>query len=360
MSEIPFIITVDTEGDNLWARPRDITTRNAGFLPRFQALCERFRFKPVYLTNYEMAMSDTFRDFGRDVVQRSAGEIGMHLHAWNSPPLTPLSRDDLRFHPYLPEYPDAVMREKISSLTRLLEERFEQRITSHRAGRWGFDGRYAAMLLEQGYRVDCSVTPFVDWRANPGAPDGEGGPDYRHFPRRAYYLDPVDIMRSADEGLLEVPMTVRTSNLYRKASIIYQVPLLRRVANRVSPGVTWLCPIQPTLRTGLQRHLKVMLSAARRAKADADVQHLQFMVHSSELMPGGSPEIRSHADIELLYEHLERLFTDVSQWCCGRTLSEFASGFHSASELATPKAAYTAPGAAQSSGGGACAGELRG
>ncbi|MGH8641475.1 MAG: deacetylase, partial [Burkholderiales bacterium] len=82
MSETPFIITIDTEGDDLWARPREITTRNAEYLPRFQSLCERFGFKPVYLTNYEMAMSDVFVAFGRDVAARGAGEIGMHLHAW--------------------------------------------------------------------------------------------------------------------------------------------------------------------------------------------------------------------------------------------------------------------------------------
>ena len=52
-----FIITVDTEGDNESSRPNPIETRNAAFLPRFQALCEEFAFKPTWLTNYEMAMS---------------------------------------------------------------------------------------------------------------------------------------------------------------------------------------------------------------------------------------------------------------------------------------------------------------
>src|SRR5258708_24135948 len=80
MSKTPFIITIDTEGDDLWATSwgsREITTRNAAYLPRFQSLCERFRFKPVYLTNYEMVMSDVFVEFARDVVARGACEIGM-------------------------------------------------------------------------------------------------------------------------------------------------------------------------------------------------------------------------------------------------------------------------------------------
>src|SRR6185436_12332483 len=125
MPETPFLITIDTEGDDLWSAPRKITARNAGYLPRFQSLCERYGYKPVYLTNYEMAMSEAFVEFGRDVVARGTGEIGMHLHAWNSPPLEPLTSDDFRYQPFLIEYPARAMKEKIRVMTRLLEERFE-------------------------------------------------------------------------------------------------------------------------------------------------------------------------------------------------------------------------------------------
>ncbi|KUQ83408.1 hypothetical protein AWI27_16640 [Enterobacter hormaechei subsp. steigerwaltii] len=56
MKKPAFIITIDTEGDNLWQNHRVIKTENARYLARFQALCERFGFKPVWLTNYEMAV----------------------------------------------------------------------------------------------------------------------------------------------------------------------------------------------------------------------------------------------------------------------------------------------------------------
>lgn len=319
MSETPFIITIDTEGDDLWARPREITTRNAGYLPRFQSLCERFGFKPVYLTNYEMAMSDVFVEFGRDVVARGAGEIGMHLHAWNSPPLVPLTSDDFRFQPYLIEYPNPVMKEKIKTLTRLLEDRFDQQMISHRAGRLGFDGRYAAMLLDEGYRVDCSVTSGVDWRAHLGDPNGNGGTDYRGFPERPYFLSPSDISAPAASGLLEVPVTTRSSALYRMAPWVYRTPLLRQAANRlVSPALDALSPADSDL--------KAMLRAAHAARAKS-AAHVELILHSSELMPGGSPAFRSASDIDRLYEHLEILFEDLSTWCCGTTLKEFHAGF---------------------------------
>src|SRR2546426_721790 len=334
MTETPFIITIDTEGDDLWTRSRgsrEITTRNAAYLPRFQSLCERFHFKPVYLANYEMVMCDVFVEFARDAVARGACEIGMHLHAWNSPPLDPLTDDDFFYHPYLIEYPEQVMKEKIRTLTRLLEDRFDQEMVSHRAGRWGFDGRYAAMLLDEGYRVDCSVTPGIDWGGSPGDPRGNGGSDYTGFPDRPYFLNPSDISQPATGTLLEVPMTTRSSGLYRKAPWAYRFPLLRQAAHRVSPKLSWLCPT-PLLE---KNNLNAMLQVARAARA-VGVTHLEFMLHSSELMPGGSSTYKDPSEIERLYEHLEILFGDLSTWCCGVTLKEFHARFSNGERLNDP------------------------
>jgi hypothetical protein len=326
MSETPFIVTIDTEGDDLWSRPREITTRNAKYLPRFQALCERFHFKPVYLTNYEMAMSDVFVEFGRDMLARGVGEIGMHLHAWNSPPLVPLTSDDFRFQPYLIEYPDAVMKEKIKIVTRLLEDRFDQAMISHRAGRLGFDGRYASMLIDEGYRIDCSVSPGLDWRGTPGDPNGKGGTDYTAFPDHPYFFSPSDISAPTTGGMLEVPLTIRSSGLYRRAPWVYRIPILRQTANRlVSPALNHVCPAESNLRG--------MLRAARAARA-AGAAHAEFTLHSSELMPGGSPTFRSSADIERLYERLEILFEEVSTWCRGMTLKEFHRWFGESTDQA--------------------------
>jgi hypothetical protein len=315
MSKTPFIVTIDTEGDDLWSKPREITTRNAAYLPRFQKLCERFGLKPVYLTNYEMAMADAFVEFARDVLARGTGEIGMHLHAWNSPPLVPLTSDDFGFQPYLIEYPDEVMREKIKTMTRLLEDRFDQAIISHRAGRLGLDSRYATMLLGEGYGVDCSVSPGLDWRSTLGDPDGKGGTDYRAFPDRPYFFNPSDISAPTTGGLLEVPMTIRSSGVCRKAPWVYRIPLLRQTTNRlVSPALNHVCPTESNLRG--------MLRAAREARA-ASAIHTAFTLHSSELMPGGSPSFRSAEDIERLYADLEILFEELSTWCRGMTLKEF-------------------------------------
>ena len=61
---------------------------------------------------------------------------------------------------------------------------------------------------------------------------------------------------------------------------------------------------------------------ARTARAGG-ISHMEFMLHSSEFMPGGSPDFSSAADIEQLYETLEMLFEELATWCRGRTLKEF-------------------------------------
>ena len=89
MASPAFLITIDTEGDDIWGRHATVTTENARFLPRFQNLCRDHGFKPTYLTNYEMAIDPRYQEFGRSVLRAGEGEIGLHVHPWNSPPLDP-------------------------------------------------------------------------------------------------------------------------------------------------------------------------------------------------------------------------------------------------------------------------------
>lgn len=232
------------------------------------------------------------------------------------------------------------MREKIRTMTGLLEDRFERKMVSHRAGRWAFDARYAAMLLDEGYLVDCSVTPGVDWRGMPGDPGGNGGSDYTSFPHRPYFHVPSESSTASTGALLEVPMTVQPSRLFRRTPWAYRTPGLRRVVGKISPARRWLCPVAL-----LEKHnLDAMLHLARQAREDRPT-HMQFMLHSSELMPGGSPSFQSVPDIDRLYAHLELLFEGLSTWCRGMTLGEFREQWMQSARRHSGRAA-PAPGAA--------------
>ena len=317
-----FIITIDTEGDNLWAHPRTVTTENARWLPRFQALCEKYHLKPTYLTNWEMANSPVFQEFAADVLVRHTAEIGMHLHAWNSPPLSPLTEDDSRYATFLIDYPEGLIREKVAVLTDRLEQTFGVKMTSHRAGRWIFNHVYARALADHGYQVDCSVTPHVSWKATQGAPSGPGGSDYSRFPEHAYFLDLDDISRAGTSSLLEVPMTI-VPNRYPVAVEaarrgLGRHPLGARVMQRLFPSETWMIPNR---RNG--RDMLSVLSRARQEGRD----YVEFTLHSSELMPGGSPVFTTAQAIEALYADLEALFDAAREGFTGETLTEYARRF---------------------------------
>jgi len=93
---------------------------------------------------------------------------------------------------------------------------------------------------------------------------------------------------------------------------------VRRIVRRISPERRWLCPV-PLLE---KHNHDAMVELARRARHERPA-HLEFMLHSSDLMPGGSPSSQSAADIERLYASLEVLFEGLAGWCRGCTLAEF-------------------------------------
>jgi peptidoglycan/xylan/chitin deacetylase (PgdA/CDA1 family) len=310
-----FLITIDTEGDNLWSRPREITTENSRFLPRFQTLCEKYGLRPTWLTNWEMADCPVFCEFAHDVLDRGTGEVGMHLHAWNNPPLLPRTSDDFQTLPYLTHYSESLMRQKVRAITDQLEETFGVKMLSHRAGRWGFNETYARILVEHGYQVDCSVSPHIRW-THDSLP---GELDYRGFPDREYFLNLDQISQpSPGSPLLELPMTVllkRYSPMSNAArSLLARHSLGRRVASRLLPDVEWL---RPDGRTPLGS-----VATLKRALADGR-PYVEFMLHSSEFMPGGSPRFPTERHIDQLYDELEQLFETAAQTCEGLTLSQY-------------------------------------
>lgn len=319
MTKPAFLITIDTEGDNLWQQKGKVTTRNTAFLSRFQQLCEEYGFKPTWLTNYEMAIDTAYVVFAKDVLARRQGEVGMHLHAWNSPPLFKLTSDDDGYAPYLIEYPRNVIKDKVIYMTKLLEDTFQTKMLSHRAGRWAFDEYYASLLIELGYQVDCSVTPRVDWRQTRGDPQGRGGSNYRHFPAYAYFIDPQNIAQPGDSSLLEVPMSIEYKYPSVINSVLQGIKWLR--GKKSSPSVNWLRP-----KGG---NLSQMKQVVRQSLAEG-ADYVEFMLHSSEFMPGGSPTFKNEAAIEQLYVDLKLLFSWLQPQTVGMTLTEYYQKFGNA------------------------------
>jgi len=303
-----FLITIDTEGDNLWnwKQGEEIQTENVKYLPRFQNLCEEYGFKPVWLSNREMLGDPTYVKFVCDCVDRKTAELGMHLHAWNTPPEYKLKKEDAGL-PYLIEYPDEIMEAKVDYMTSLIKERCGINPVSHRAGRWAMNDKYFDILAKYGYLVDTSVTPGVDWSDHPGESADSKGSDYSRSPQKPYY----------HRGILEVPVTVRkTHSLFapQKAGLRGRMGQIKRMALGEN---LW---IRPSLCS--EEKIMHLLDMVENEESD----YLMFMMHSSEFMPNGSPYFKDARSVENLYGTLRRVFERVKN-LEGITLDEYARSF---------------------------------
>lgn len=297
-----FILTIDTEEDNAWEQSVSITTENAKNIPRFQSLCDEFGLKPTYLVTYQMATDPYFCDFGFKILAAGSGELGLHVHPWNSPPID--ERFDLfPHHHYLYELPPALMRSKMEYLDQVLQDTFAITPVSHRAGRWGFNEQVAKALNELEYRVDCSVTPGVSWKHSLGMPGGPGGPSFSGFEQAPYFLDLEDVSRPGASRILEVPVTIKPNpGRLKRASewMTQRIPLAGRAMTRfVGATHTWL---RPNGRNG--RELIEVVDWA----VESRLPVIEFMLHSSELMAGGNPTFRTEQDIERLFADMRALF----------------------------------------------------
>lgn len=306
--EKSFIITIDTEGDNIWGwRYGDnISTENSLFLGRFQKLCDKYGFKPVYLTNYEMVMDSRFTLFAKKASRENRCEIGMHLHAYNTPPFYDIGAYYPNNFPFITEYPEEVITEKIHTMTKVLSSVFETDIISHRAGRWSINDIYLRQLKKSGYLIDCSATPTIDWSNTVGLSKGSCGTNYINCPQETHYMD---------NNLLEVPVTVRK---IRKSFIDNPKTAMdyaRMIKRNIYGQTLWLRP------NG--KNLSEMEFLIEMEKNNNNIDYIMFMLHSSELMPSGSPTFKTKECIDKLYEDMECIFKKISEFCVGRTLREY-------------------------------------
>jgi len=316
-----FVISVDVEGDNLWGNPATVSTKNAQCIPRFHSLCKSYGFKPTYLVDFEMANDRFFQEFGLQVVRKREAEIGMHLHAWNTPPLGRAQRsppDPI----YITEVDDDAIFRKMQLMTSLLADIFRVKPTAHRAGRWGFDQRVARSLEKLGYRVDCSVTPGISWRHHKGDPNGIGGPDFYGFHVSPYFLDLENIRRPGDSNILEVPVTIRpmySKTIMRSFHVMTNWSLTARGIQRFVRPYRWLKP------NG--RNLSESLDLVDWALS-SNLPVLQLTLHSSELLPG-NPFFPRKENVEKLYHDLESLFSYVaSREIAGCSLTDYRNANH--------------------------------
>ncbi len=304
---IPYVITVDTEEEWDWTAPWPVhdgyTVTNAQSLPRFQALCERYGAKVTYFVNHAVLADRRAREVILDLAGNPNVEIGMHIHPWNTPPLS--DEPVTTYSTFLHNLPEELARSKLEN-TYLQFREAGLVATSFRGGRYSCGDVGQRFLAERRFVVDASVCPFSTW------PD-EGAPDYRRRdlqPRRVFCANVPSY------PLWEIPLTLaftrRPWQFWR-----WWYHLVERSLLRYFRIIGFFERVGVVRRVWLnfecESYANMLLLLKRLARWG--VSHVCFTVHSSSLAVGPNPYARTQESVERIYRTVEAVLQYLSHSC---------------------------------------------
>lgn len=287
------VVTIDVEEEGLFSgsyASHDNAVTNVTELASLDPLFRELGIRPTLLVTYPVITHDRYAELLTRLTGLWGGEIGAHLHHWNTPPLKKLP------------YPEPVPSDLIPS--ELLAQKLENLLvairevgvepTSFRMGRFNLGPRMFSLLEQTGIIVDSSIAPMRKYY---------GGPDHFSAGTDPYFPNPENLSVPGDSQILEVPMTILP--LFRNLG-----GLLDGIGNSVVPArwVSWFAmnlgslPAQP-LWTGMRR-----LKAAVKLHAHRGGKVLNVFFHSSELIPGGCPQHQTAEDVERFRRKLREFF----------------------------------------------------
>jgi len=289
------VVVVDTEEEFDWSA--GIARHNTSvcamrFIGRLQRLFDDYAITPVYVVDYPVASQVEGYEPLQEIYRDGRCVIGAHLHPWVNPPFTETLSLRTSFPGNLEPEIEAA---KIRVLAELIGERFGTTPTIYKAGRYGIGPCTAAILEAQGFEVDLSVCPRMDYSV-------EGGPDFSGFSERPYWFGPR-------RRLLELPLTVGfTGGLRRWGPRVHRTLSRGGLARIHGTGIlarlrlldkVWLSP--EGYRTKELRQL------GRTLWRDG-LRVFSFALHSPSAEPGHTPYVRSTLELTKLLSRCRRVF----------------------------------------------------
>lgn len=285
-------IVVDAEEEFDWTKPFDRASTAVGNI-RHQAaaqrLFERYGARPTYVVDYPVASQAEGFEPLRELAASGLCEIGAHLQPWVNPPFVETVDD---FHSYPGNLGGEIERQKLVALTDIIERNFGRRPVIYRAGRYGVGPHTWRHLEELGYEIDTSVLPFTDLRT-------QQGPDFSAF-------GPAPFWFGAGRRLLGIPLSVGHTGILAKHG-----PRLYRFLDTARSD-TWRAKALASRLRLLDRisltpegiSLAEQKRLARQLLA-AGQRIFNLSYHSSSLVPGNTPYVRTARDLERFLATIE-------------------------------------------------------
>jgi glycosyltransferase involved in cell wall biosynthesis len=292
------IVLIDAEAEFDWDGPflrSLVSVRNLACQAIAQDIYDRMGVRPTYLVDYAVATQPEGYQPIRELLQSGRCEIGAHLQPWENPPFAEELSVWTSFNHNLPAW---LQKEKLQRLTDAIGSNLGARPICYRAGRYGIGDEMARILESLGYQIDVSVLPGYDLRSR-------GGPDFRHAFARPYWF-------GRGRKLLEIPLTTGFSGLLTRwrepqvsSATLYAALSSQSAAKLHLPGVfarlgllerITLTPEGMSIEE-LKHLTSLLLSRGHRV--------FTFNYHSSALLPGYTPHVRTQADLDRMIHTIE-------------------------------------------------------
>lgn len=290
----PALVTVvDTEEAFDWTAPLDPASRSVDHMAaihRVQDVFDAQGVVPCYLVSYPIVSQQAgFRPLA-PYLETGRAIIGAHLNPWVTPPHAEEVSPATSYPGNLPRDLEAA---KLAALAAEIERSLGIRPTIYKAGRHGRGSNTEAVLEAQGFEVDLSPAPPMDYRA-------DGGPDYRrHSPRPFWFgchrrllcLPSTGAFVGAAAALgptLQPLCECRAIARLRLVAIASRLRLLERLR---------LTPEGYTLPE-MMRLTRALLAGGQRT--------FTLSFHSPSVVPGNTPYVRTEADLADFLKRLRR------------------------------------------------------
>lgn len=313
-----FLVTIDTEEDQWTDYSRNKhTLKNIHAVPRLQEMFARYQVKPSYLISYAVTTDQFSTKLFKKLQEEQQAEIGAHCHPWNTPPFDEELNSN---NTMLCNLPAELQYLKLLSLTEIIEEKIGRRPVAFRAGRWGYSSVVAEQLLRLGYKVETSMTPFVNWECY-------SGPDLSKSPTQPFFFKPEQYLHGTGDpkGLLEVPVTIGFNRQnFNLCHFVYEYFGRNALTRKfVIGGLSRLFLLRKAWLSPELSSANDMISLIK-VKMKRGEYVFNMMFHSNSLYPGNSPFVHSDHDLDSFFKKIEDvLLFAVDIGCRFMTLSEY-------------------------------------
>ena len=279
------IVSLDVEEEGLFSgsyASSGCGVRNVALLPRLAPLTHELGF-PLTLfcahTVFSNAEARPHLAWMRDHCQ---AEIAAHLHHWSTPPLDDETVGDENAQTNgspvrTDKMPQELLRRRLRTLLDAGHDFQGAPLTSFRMGRWDLKASVRPLLAEEGITFDSSVCPLRVFA---------GGPDHFLAPTEPYW--PHDCPGMLESPVSQIALSPALARLWygltRQKALVDSFHFW----GALSPNPVW--------------HSPAVMRAATRLLVRRGGKVLSLFWHSSEMLPGGSPNIPDQAAADALYQ----------------------------------------------------------